>query len=86
VICPTCDEVFRPTFARRCENCGHDNAEDTAADALIAVAGTDDSTHRAGRRTPLRTLRLILAIIAAVGVAYTLYDWLMSNTGGARLF
>ena len=91
VICPTCDEVFRPKLARRCTTCDHDFAQDDNADAASAgdvSAGhlSDESTSRASRRDAGQTARMIFAVIAAVGVIYTLYDWLMHNSGGSRLF
>lgn len=90
VICPTCDEVFRPAFARQCARCGGDLSGHEPTAARIGDAPVDEAwDEAANRRTRLTTgqmLRLILALLAAAGVIYTLYDWLMSNTGGARLF
>lgn len=87
VICPTCDEVFRPKFARRCAHCGHAFANDAATampdDQRLLSDETAGEKHR---RSALQTARMILIALAAAAVAYTLYDWLMSNTGGARMF
>lgn len=83
VICPTCDEVFEPVFARRCSDCRHIFADDSATDAARPWSNESDAKRRGDFR---HTARTILAALAAAGVLYTLYDWLMSNSGGARLF
>ncbi|MEX2187496.1 MAG: hypothetical protein WD875_11905 [Pirellulales bacterium] len=86
VICPTCDEVFRPTLARRCTSCRHDFAENDTADTASAGHLSDETAGRASRHSAGHAARMILTVIAAAGVIYTLYDWLVHNTGGARLF
>ncbi len=80
VICPTCDEVFRPIFARRCTACKHTFSDFDAPDSHLL------SDSALARRSKVQTIRMILAAIALAAVLYTLYDWLMSNTGGARMF
>ena len=80
VICPTCDEVFRPVFARRCTACKHTFAEQESAQQHPL----SDSTKR--RRTPAQTARMIFSNDAVTAEIYTLYDWLMSNSGGIRKF
>ncbi len=47
------------------------------------------SDETAGERThgsTFHTARVILTVLATAAVLYTFYDWLMSNSGGARLF
>jgi hypothetical protein len=86
VICPTCDEVFRPAFSQRCEACGHDFVTQNVDDAAAADHAATERDAATPRRSPRQTARVIFAVIALVAVLYTLYDWLLSNTGGTRLF
>jgi hypothetical protein len=67
-------------FARRCTACKHSFVEQDSAHQHQLSDGT---RHR---RTPVQTARLIFTAIAIAAVLYTLYDWLMSNSGGIRKF
>jgi hypothetical protein len=85
VICPTCDEVFVPTLARRCNACGHRFAGEQELTPAGQFASSEESPRKA--RSDFRhAARIVLAIVTAAAVLYTLYDWLLSNSGGARFF
>lgn len=87
VICPTCDEVFEPVFARRCAKCRYVFTDDSRTDDSHSDGVQRLSHEPAARRRDFRQrARTILAALATAGVLYTLYDWLMSNSGGTRLF
>ena len=83
VICPTCDEVFEPVFVSRCSQCRHIFAHDPTTDAARPWSNESGAKRRDDFR---RIARTVLAALAAAGVLYTLYDWLLSNSGGSRLF
>jgi hypothetical protein len=85
VICSTCDEVFVPVFARRCHDCGHRFTADNELTSVGRIA-PDDESPRHPRGDFRHTARIALAILTAAAVLYTLYDWLLSNSGGARFF
>lgn len=85
VICPTCDEVFVPKFARRCNDCGHRFASENELTTETRIA-TDDEAPKRPRSDFRHTIRIVLTIVTAAAVLYTLYDWLLSNSGGPRLF
>jgi hypothetical protein len=85
VICPTCDEVFVPKFARRCGDCGYRFAGENELTTAGRIAADDESPRRP-RSDVRHTARIVLTIVTAAAVLYTLYDWLLSNSGGPRLF
>jgi hypothetical protein len=53
LVCPTCDEPFRPEFLRQCQRCGHEFPDGVEADPELPL------------REPLN-LRVIGAMAALV--------------------
>jgi hypothetical protein len=74
-----------PTFARRCNDCGHRFAGENELTTAGRIAADDESPRRP-RSDVRHTARIVLTIVTAAAVLYTLYDWLLSNSGGPRLF
>jgi hypothetical protein len=64
VLCPTCDEPFRPEFARRCGQCGHNFAD--GFDLPEETPRLEDSPFRIG---------VCLAAIILVTTAVAVYCW-----------
>ena len=64
LICPVCDDVFRPKFHRRCARCGHDFGNGLE----VAKSPADDELN--SRAASLLGVLLILAIIVVVILSF----------------
>ncbi|MCR4411465.1 MAG: hypothetical protein NUV77_03450 [Thermoguttaceae bacterium] len=67
IICPTCDEVFAPRYARQCEWCGHGFAEGYEPPA---PPGPREPVNR-------RAVAVTLAILAAAAAVVVYLAWLL---------
>ncbi len=63
LICSTCDEPFRPQFARRCEWCGHEFPDGFEVDVVPGEPPEE---------TNVRVIVVLLAL-AALGIAAVIY-------------
>jgi hypothetical protein len=68
LMCPLCEEAFRPEFYRFCQRCGHD----FGVGVLVETGESDELTDRA---------LLVLAAVVGLLAALMAYFWFIIHSG-----